>query len=397
MTIEKIGSDCSGCSLCVQVCGKKCISMQSNNEGFLYPIIDHSKCVDCGLCYKKCPCNGEHERAKTNPQYYAAANNNSEDLLNSSSGGLFIAMSKAILKGGGYVCGCVFDKNMKAVHICTNKIQEVERMMGSKYVQSTIEDCLPKVKELLVAGHKVLFTGTACQNAAVKEYIKNRENLYLVDILCHGVPSPLFFSKYVDFLEEKHQGKLTNIDFRNKKQLGWGSEHRTLYTIEKEGITREYIPSLPAYFCSFFWGTNLRESCYKCHFAGEERITDITIGDFWGYWTYFHKKFPKGISIASVNTKRGEELIHLIDDCLEYCINIPADKAKGTNTNFYHSTPRPKTRDLFYEDIENKSYKDFVWSIYLNRETRKKMLVSIYGRYMPQFIKTIITSFRKHD
>lgn len=204
MTIEKIGSDCSGCSLCVQVCGKKCISMQSNNEGFLYPIIDHSKCVDCGLCYKKCPCNGEHERAKTNPQYYAAANNNSEDLLNSSSGGLFIAMSKAILKGGGYVCGCVFDKNMKAVHICTNKIQEVERMMGSKYVQSTIEDCLPKVKELLVAGHKVLFTGTACQNAAVKEYIKNRDNLYLVDILCHGVPSPLFFSKYVDFLEEKH-------------------------------------------------------------------------------------------------------------------------------------------------------------------------------------------------
>ena len=122
----------------------------------------------------------------------------------------------------------------------------------------------------------------------------------------------------------------------------------------------------------FLLGTNLRESCYKCHFAGEERITDITIGDFWGYWTYFHKKFQKGISIASVNTTRGEELIHLIDDCLEYCINIPADKAKGTNTNFYHSTPRPKTRDLFYEDIENKSYKDFVWSIYLNRETRKK-------------------------
>lgn len=398
MTVETIGKDCSGCSLCVNICGKHSISMRPNSEGFLYPVIDHNTCIDCGLCYKKCPCNGTQEKSKgISQQYYASANKVEEDLLNSSSGGLFIAMAKTIIKQGGYVCGCVFDKEMKAVHICTNELCDVKRMMGSKYVQSTIGKCLPQIKELLKSGKKVLFTGTACQNAAVKEFVKDKENLYLVDILCHGVPSPLFFSKYVNFLQDKHHGKLTNIEFRNKKQLGWGSEHRTLYTIENAGKQTEFIPSLPAYFCSFFWGTNLRESCYKCHFAGEERVTDITIGDFWGYWTYFHKKFPKGISIASVNTQQGKKLFDSISEELEYCIDIPKEKAKGTNTNFYHPTPRPKSRDDFYTDIENRDYESYIWPIYMNKETRKKMLRSVYGRYMPNWIKTILTSFRKHD
>lgn len=397
MTIEKISNDCCGCSLCVQICKKCCISMQPNSEGFLYPIIDHDKCVDCGLCYKKCPCNGFENKGKITPNYYAAANKNDDDLIKSSSGGLFIAIAKAVLKLDGYVCGCVFNEHMKAVHICTNDLQNVKRMMGSKYVQSTIEECLPEIKRLILAGNKVLFTGTACQNAAVKEHIRDKENLYLIDILCHGVPSPLFFSKYVDYLQKEHGGKLTNIEFRDKKKLGWGSEHRTFYTIEKNGKGKGYTPSLPAYFCSFFWGTNLRESCYKCPFSGEERITDITIGDFWGYWSYFHKKFPKGISIASVNTQRGEELMNLIKEELDYCINIPKDQAKGTNTNFYHPTSRPKTRDSFYHDIKNRDYKDFICPVYLNKETRKKMMISIYGRYMPKFIKSIITYFRKSD
>lgn len=395
MTIEEIGNDCSGCSLCVQICSKRCISMQSNAEGFLYPKINFDICVNCGLCYKKCPCNGGKHIDESNPQYYASANKNDEDLLKSSSGGIFIAMAKNIIKQGGYVCGCVFDNNMKAIHICSNNVNDIKRMMGSKYVQSTIENCLPEIKELLNTGHKVLFTGTACQNAAVKEYVGNMKNLYLVDILCHGVPSPLFFSKYIQFLETKHHGKVTNIEFRNKRQLGWGSEHRTKYTIEKNGKEKEFIPSLPAYFCSFFWGTNLRESCYNCHFAGENRITDVTIGDFWGYWAYFHKKFPKGISIISVNTPRGKELMNLIENDLDYCINIPNDKAKGSNTNFYHSTPRPKTRDSFYCGISSKEYKDFVWPIYLNKVTRKNLLVSIYGKYMPNYIKSIVTKLRE--
>lgn len=391
MTIESVGRfNCSGCSLCSKICSKHSITMEPDAEGFLQPVINHETCIDCGLCYKKCPCNGEKEIESITPVYYASAISDKEELLNSSSGGTFISLSKYILNQGGYVCGCIYDSNMKAIHTCTNNLNVVHKMMGSKYVQSEIICCIDEIKELLDDGKKVLFTGTACQVAAIKTYIKNRENLYLVDILCHGVPSPLFFRKYVDFLERKHNGKVVNIEFRNKKELGWGSEHRTYYEVQKCDKMKGYIPNLPAYFCAFFWGINLRESCYNCKFAGRNRISDITIGDFWGYWKFFHKNFPEGISIASVNTEKGKELYNQIKDNMDFCIELPEDKAKGTNTNFYHPTPRPSTRDSFYKGLNDAQYEDFRIRTYLDKNCRKKLLVSAYGKFVPEWIKRII-------
>ena len=391
MTIENIGkTNCSGCSLCSMVCPKQSITMESDREGFLFPLINHSTCIDCGLCYKKCPCNGEKVLEERTPIYYTSAIKDKKELLNSSSGGNFIAFAKYILSKGGFICGCIYNQEMKAVHTCTNDIEVVHRMMGSKYVQSDIRCCFDEVKELTEKGKTVLFTGTACQVAAIKTYIKKQDNLILVDILCHGVPSPLFFKKYIDFLERKHNGNVVNVEFRNKKELGWGSEHRTYYEIEREGKKKGYIPNLPAYFCSFFWGLNLRESCYNCKFAGRNRISDITIGDFWGYWTYFHKNFPEGISIASVNTEKGKALYKDVKDDMEFCIELPEDKAKGTNTNFYHPTPRPVSRDFFYDGIESKRYESFRKRTYLDKSCRKKLLKSIYGRFVPEWIKSIL-------
>ena len=279
MNINDIGKkDCSGCSLCVQLCVKECISMRSDEEGFLFPVIDMDKCIDCGLCYRKCPVNRQSVTNNKNfPKYYASAISDTKELLECSSGGTFIELAKYVLSQGGYVCGCVFDEHMRAVHKCTNSLEEVRRMRGSKYVQSSIEKAFPQVKDLIDDGKIVLFTGTACQIAAVKGFVKSTEKLFLVDILCHGVPSPLFFEKYVEFLGKKHKGRVVNLEFRNKKKLGWGSEHRTYYEVERNGVVRGYRPVLPAYFCSFFWGTNLRESCYNCKFAGPDRISDITI------------------------------------------------------------------------------------------------------------------------
>lgn len=398
MTIEEIGREhCSGCSLCTQVCGKQCIRMEADKEGFLMPVIDHDACVDCGACYKLCPSAPEHAIEETQPVYYASAIADKEDLLHSSSGGTFIALAKWMISQGGYVCGCVFDTDMKAVHVCTTDMDVVRSMRGSKYVQSSIEAVLPQVKALVKEGKKVLFTGTACQVAAVKAYVRDHSNLYLVDILCHGVPSPLFLRKYKDALESKHRGKLVRLEFRNKEKLGWGSEHRTYYEIEKNGKVTGYRPALPAYFCSFFWGIDLRESCYNCKFAGPNRISDITIGDFWGYWSYYHKNFPEGISISSVNTERGREMMEAVKPEMDFFEIVPPADAKGTNTNFYHPTPRPAGRNGFYDGIYEKPYSHFIKRTLLDRSSRKKMLRSLYGRFVPKFIRSTITGFRQSD
>lgn len=396
MTIESVGKlNCSGCSLCSKICPKHSITMESDVEGFLQPVINHDTCIDCGLCYKKCPCNAENDLESIAPVYYTSAISDKTELINSSSGGTFISLAKYVLSQGGYVCGCIYDCNMKAIHTCTNDLNIVHKMMGSKYVQSEIQSCMDEIKKLLDDGKKVLFTGTACQVAAVKSYIKNKVNLYLVDILCHGVPSPLFFKEYVNFLERKHNGKVLNLEFRYKKELGWGSEHRTYYEVKKGDKIKGYIPSLPAYFCAFFWGLNLRESCYNCKFAGRNRISDITIGDFWGYWAYFHKKFPEGISIASVNTIKGKELFEQIQSDMEFCIEIPEEKAKGTNTNFYHPAQRPSTRDTFYMGLNDLKYEDFRLRTYLDKNSRKKLLTSAYGRFFPEWIKRTIRDYKK--
>lgn len=395
MTIDDIGrTNCSGCSLCSLLCPKHSIKMKPDAEGFLQPVIDKNTCIDCGRCYNNCPHISKYEKHES-PIYYVSAIKNKEILQKSSSGGDFFALAEEFIKKGGYVCGCVFDDRMRAIHICTSEINDVYKMMGSKYVQSNITDCLLKVKQIIEDGKRVLFTGTACQIAAVKQYINCNDLLYTVDILCHGVPSPLFLSKYVDFLERKHEGRLIKLEFRNKLELGWGSEHRTYYEIETVKGKIGYRPNLPAYFCAFFWALNLRESCYNCKYAGKDRISDITIGDFWGYWSCFKKNFPEGISIASINTCKGRELFDSIGEELDYQIEIPQDKATATNTNFNHPTPRPSTRDGFYHNIENMRYEQFRKRVFFDKTSKKKLMTSIYGRFIPESVKRFIrTKFR---
>lgn len=389
MTIEKVGREnCSGCSLCTLSCPHKCISMQEDNEGFLQPVIDTSTCVDCGVCYHLCPCK-EEEKIKRTPIYFAAAIKNKHLLNKSSSGGLFIELASSFIDQGGYVCGCVFNEQMEARHICTNKLDIVKQMMGSKYVQSTIKDCLIEIKRLLNNSAKVLFTGTACQIAAVKQFTKDPDNLFCVDILCHGVPSPLYFKKYVDYLQKKHKGCLTKMEFRNKDKRGWGAEHRTYYEIKKGDKVKGYRPFLPSYFSAFFWGINLRESCYHCKFTGVNRISDITIGDFWGSWYYFKKEFNEGISISSINTDKGHALFNAIIDNLDFYTEIPQKAALGSNTNFYHPTLKPSTRDDFYKDINYKSYDQMKWRVFMDKSSRRKLLVSLYGRLIPNCVKKI--------
>lgn len=391
--IEK--KSCTGCGLCAEVCPKNCITMVADEEGFLYPRIDDSKCINCNLCEKRCPHNNDFT-SKDSPDYYCAINGDAEDLLKSSSGGMFIAFAKMILDKGGIVCGCVYDEDMVAKHICTDELEIVYKMCGSKYVQSRAYDTYPEIEKYLLMERKVLFTGTGCQVAALKGYLgKEYNELLTIDILCHGVPSPEFFRKYVEHLEKKYKGQVTDIQFRNKEKRGWGSEHRTCIFINKNGKQRKVRPFLPAYCCAFFWGINLRPSCYQCKYAGEKRVSDITIGDYWGYWKKYKKNFYEGISIASINTTKGKEGFEKQISEFTFVEKLPSNEAKGSNTNFYNPTKCPLNRDMFYKNLKEIDYYELVKHTFIDKTCRRRLIVSLYGKIVPNKIMRLIRYLRR--
>ncbi|MDE5993893.1 MAG: Coenzyme F420 hydrogenase/dehydrogenase, beta subunit C-terminal domain [Oscillospiraceae bacterium] len=398
-TIEQIDkTDCTGCGLCASKCPTACISMAEDKEGFRFPKIDTAKCVNCGLCFNICPATSAANKLynKTDRRYFCGIIKDSETLLKSSSGGVFGALASYILSIGGYVCGCVYNDQLEAVHILSNKQEEIEKMYGSKYVQSRAENCFAEIKEHLKAGDTVMFTGTACQIAALRLYIgAESPNLYCVEILCHGVPSPGLFRQYKTYLEKKLKGTVKDIRFRDKRKGGWGCEHRMCVIYEKDGKEAELRPTLPAYFSSFFYGLNFRESCYQCKFATSERVADLTIGDFWGSWSKYGKRFNEGISVVGINSEKGQMLSDSIADSFEFYEVLSESEAIVSNDNFTHPIKRPVERTDFYNGISENGYKGLWKKAYLTKTYKKKTLASIYGAFVPAKIRFFIQKIKK--
>ena len=387
-TIEQVEKkQCTGCGLCAVKCPKNCIVMTEDEEGFRAPRIDLAKCVECGLCLHVCPTrSADSLRSKAERKYFCGMIDDKEMLLKSSSGGIFGMLAKQIIDNGGYVCGCVYTEELDVVHKLTNQSEDIERMYGSKYVQSKAEHCFPEIKVHLCADEVVMFTGTACQIAALRKYLgREYPKLYCVEILCHGVPSPGLFRQYKRYLEHKLHGVVKDIRFRDKRKAGWGSEHRTCVIYEKNGEIHEYRPVLPAYFSAFFYGLNLRESCYQCQFAASERVADLTIGDFWGSWKKYGKRFHEGISVVGIDTEKGQKLAESISDRLDFYEVLSEAEAIQSNDNFSHPIKRPQERTGFYKGI--RKYNGLWKKTYLTRTYRRKTLVSMYGAFVPQRIR----------
>ncbi len=390
-TVSSINAhQCTGCGLCVVQCPRKCIEMSPDKEGFLFPVVDENQCVNCGFCLKECPAISSSDFfAYQGPRtYYSAIIKDKDLLLKSSSGGVFGALANRVIAEGGYVCGCVYDEEMNAVHTVTNDWNCVMRMFGSKYVQSSAYNCYGKIEKLLLDGQKVLFSGTACQIAALRKFLNiGYSNLICVEILCHGVPSPGLFKKYVKHLEKKLSGQVLDVQFRNKEKHGWGSEHRTCVVYKKQGKVKKFRPLLPAYFSAFFYGLNLRESCYQCKYAKIERIADLTIGDFWGAFAKYGKIFNEGISVISVNSPLGYDIIKEIQNQFDFLEVLPEAQAIRSNDNFLHPVKRPREREYFYKDLKKNGYCGLWKKTYFTKTYRRKTLASIYGALVPAKIR----------
>lgn len=319
--------------------------MRSDAEGFLYPQIDESLCVDCGLCRSVCPVNSRPQRANTNKTVYAARNKDDAVRASSSSGGLFALLAQQIISHNGAVYGAAFDETFRLVHQRTEA--DFAPMQTSKYVQSCIGDAFAQVEMDLKNEKAVLFTGTPCQVAGLHNYLirkqANTDNLYLVDLICHGVPSPLVWEKY---LKSISSGKaVKSVNFRDKSH-SWGGF--SLAVSFADGTQYKALANEDSYFKGFFANMILRSSCHACAQKTVDRVSDLTIADCWGIDNFLPEiNDGKGTSAVIVHTKKGAQILQNIRPEMEIC-EVPLEKVLRYNRAMTESVhPHPRRKKFF--------------------------------------------------
>ena len=345
---------CCGCYSCEQVCPKQCIEMMEDSEGFSYPIVDNTKCIQCGICINNCPLiNNHNEISKNFINSFIGFTTDEQIRMKSSSGGIFFQLAKFIIDNGGVVFGATFDDNWNVNHICVTKIEDLNSIMGSKYVQSNISDTFIECKKYLENNVLVLFSGVACQIESLKIFLKKEySNLISVDVLCHGVPSPKVWRMYLNYLKYNNNNKTINkIEFRNKA-FGWSNFSMLVSFADSSNVVEQHDYNL--YFKYFLQNIGLRPSCYNCHFKSIFRSSDISLGDAWGINNY-NKSYndEKGVSVILVHTKKGMNILNDISSCLnlkEYFVDIilppMSDSRKSVSIN--------KKRNRFFMTLNKK-------------------------------------------
>ena len=362
-------SQCCGCTACVSICPKQCITMREDEEGFLYPVVDSSHCIDCNLCKKVCP--ELYPKEMREPLHvYAAKHKNEQVRLASSSGGIFTLLAEKIIDEGGVVFGVRFNNNWDVVHDYTETMEGLAVFRGSKYVQSYMGDCYLKAKSFLEQGRKVMFTGTPCQIAGLKNFLrKDYDNLLTVDVVCHGVPSPKVWQVYLDEIAREggknsvlshpivEKTEINHIDFRSKS-IGW-KKYSFALTLskatadgEKNTVLLSSIFTENPYMNAFLSNLSLRPSCYDCPAKSGKSGSDITIADFWGIEDVLPEfDDDKGISLVlSYSEKGGRWLAGL--DC--ECIEVDYRSAQRMNPLISSSVSKPINRAFFFRQLIRK-------------------------------------------
>lgn len=344
---------CCGCSACVNSCPKKCITMKEDREGFLYPEVNRQECMNCGLCEKVCPVQNKSELKGDTRAYAVFA---CEDAIRekSSSGGVFTLLAEQTLCEGGYVFGCAFDADFKAEHIGIADYSELKRLQGSKYVQSNLKNSYPMVKQLLEEGKRVLFSGTACQIEGLKRFLgRHYESLLLVDVVCHGVPSPKVWERYKEYQERTYDAKISDLSFRDKSK-GW-KDYRVRLNFQngQAYLSRSWDDF---YMKSFIKNLISRPSCYDCKFRQWHRESDITLGDFWGAEQILPQwNDDKGISLVLIHSEKGQRMLQSISEKLRMK-EVEKEDAVAKNRSVIAPNVVPKERDKFFAVLNEKGY-----------------------------------------
>lgn len=369
--------ECFGCRACEQICPKRCIQMIEDSEGFLYPSIIKSECIKCNLCIKVCPKNINKEINNSEIKSYVAWNKNLRVRKESSSGGIFSLLANNVLDKNGIVSGATLDNNMNVKHIIISSDKEIYKLRGSKYVQSDLGEIYSEIKEKLENGKIVLFSGTPCQVAGLKSFLSlfkkvDLKRLYLVDILCHGVPSSKIFNKYIKFIEKDNKSKVVDFKFRSKNFNGWSLS--VIYEKNKKLNRKKIIPMLSPYYYGFQINILHRPSCYKCDYCTYDREGDITLGDYWGV-KKFHSNIKSrlGVSAVIVNTQKGENIFDEISQYIEF------EKSKieyigEYNKNLIESSEKHILRDELYQNIDQLSFEE-ICEKYLNPKYKIKFWI----------------------
>lgn len=304
---------CCGCKACVQRCPKSCISLVTDECGFYYPKVNLNKCIDCGLCEAVCPVINKGVARLPIDQYWGV-NKDEEIRMTSSSGGIFYAIATEIIRQGGYVAGAVFNEKWLAQHVVTDSIKGLTAFKGSKYIQSDICQVYLETEKLLKSGKKVLFSGTPCQVAGLKGFLrKPYENLLCVDIVCHGVPSPMVWKDYVTEITGKtsYWKYIDSITFKDKSK-SWGQYALDIRFHDDKGKGEVLNQSTKEnmYTVCFLRNYTLRPSCFECPAKAGRSGSDITLGDFWGINSFYPElNDEKGSSVVMCYTEKGIELL----------------------------------------------------------------------------------------
>jgi len=386
--------DCCGCLSCVQACPKNCIEAKADKHGFLYPVVNHKICVECGACEKVCPIIHAdiHTALGSETSAYACYNRNEYVRRDSSSGGFFTLIAEYVINHKGVVFGAKFDKNWKVFHSYTETIEGIDDFRRSKYVQSYIGESYKQVRSFLKDGRLVLFTGTPCQIAGLRSFLKrDYENLICLDFICHGVPSPDVWDKYlnekrVKFARENSADGpeniiITQISFRDKSN-GWRKFSLSItYSIIGKDIPNvenktsvEYIWENDYMLC-FLKDFINRPSCFECKFRNGRSHSDITMADFWGIQRLtddLNYAGEKGTSLVLVHQKKGLDIVNQMD--MER-MPVEFERAKIGNPAIYRDWKRPLLHDLFMESLKKNDIRT-AYQKYNPIEERKESLLS---------------------
>lgn len=392
----KNSKDCCGCEACVQICPKGCISLRQDRQGFYYPQADATLCVECGACTKVCPIiNVDTKyRLPADTAAFAAYNTDALQRMTSSSGGLFVLLSEQVIKSHGVVFGASFDDAWNVRHTYAETLGDIAPLKRSKYVQSRIGDTFKQARQFLRQGRCVLFVGTSCQIAGLRRFLRrDYDNLITIDVVCHGVPSPMIWQKYLAekkrkladdmHLEDADSVRFTDISFRHKKGSWRRFRLHLSYHVNVTGIDAIAADSGSGqvstcvweddYMLSFLKDYANRPSCFACRFRDGLSHSDITLADFWGIENLTSDAGlagDSGTSLVMVHTSKGRALFDSVD-CMK--TEFPVMEALRANPAAFYNWPKPVSHDLFFRECEMRPIREAL--------RRAEAVQAKYGKY----------------